>query len=74
MESSLFGDQLPQGSAIQIDNAPGYQLDFFPIEDETAFNLTNDCVTYGDTNKEAIHMCVAADGDKILAGECMIIN
>jgi len=73
--ATLFGAQLPDGPTFLVNNAPGYQLEFFlPTPGGYVFNSTRDCATYGGTNNEALHICVAAEGTKILAGEWMTIS
>src|SRR6266536_5802595 len=46
--TTLFDhQQFDDSTAILINNAPGYQLEFSQIEGASPFNFTTDCNTYG---------------------------
>jgi hypothetical protein len=60
--------QPQEPEAVIIYNAPSYQLEFFPIQDDFAFNETSDCNLYVTSN-EAIHICMKANDTQILTGE-----
>ncbi|KAH0559350.1 hypothetical protein GP486_004138 [Trichoglossum hirsutum] len=67
--SSLFNGQLPEDSqSVLIHNAPGYQLDFSLVEGNYTFDSGADCTTYGQTTGLGLHLCIASDGPRILAG------
>lgn len=68
--STLYeGQQADGSSTVLVNNAPGYHLEFYPVAENYVFNSTADCAMYGGTSNEAIHICVAANGTQILAGE-----
>jgi hypothetical protein len=68
--STLYQGQQADGpSTVLVNNAPGYHLEFFPIAEGYVFNSTADCSIYGGTSKEALHICIAANGTQILAGK-----
>jgi hypothetical protein len=67
--SSLFNTQQPDGpTSVLVHNAPGYQLEFSPIEANHTFNSETDCTTYGESTGVGIHLCIASRGTKIQAG------
>lgn len=68
--SSLFNGQQPEdSSSVLIHDAPGYQLEFSPIERNYTFDSGTDCTTYGQTTGLGLHLCIASSGPRILAGE-----
>ena len=67
---TLFGTQVwDDSTALLVNQAPGYQLEFSPIEDSFEFNTSTDCNTYGLTVGDGLHACIASDGNKLVAGE-----
>jgi hypothetical protein len=68
--STLYRNQPSSGlSSVLVNNAPGYHLEFFPIREGFVFNSTTDCAVYGGTSKEAIQICIAANGTQVLTGK-----
>ncbi|KAI9786498.1 MAG: hypothetical protein M1839_006958 [Geoglossum umbratile] len=67
--SSLFNTQQPDGpTSVLIHNAPGYQLEFSPVEANHTFNSETDCTIYGKATGVGIFLCLASSETKILAG------
>jgi hypothetical protein len=59
-ETLLEGGSLRNVPLIVIENAPGYELDFFPIGDNSLFNTSSDCMLYGQGNQQGVFLCVRA--------------
>jgi hypothetical protein len=69
--STLFDhDQFDDSTAILTHNAPGYQLEFSPIEGGSPFNVTTDCTAYGKSTGNGLFMCLTSNGTRIYAGMC----
>ena len=60
--------QPDEPSTVLIYDASSYQVEFFDIAEGFVFNEAADCGLYATAN-EAIHICMAANGMQILAGE-----
>jgi hypothetical protein len=68
--ATIFQEPVSNGPSTFIaNNAPGYHLEFFPIPVGFVFSQAKDCATYGAINNEAIHICLAAEGTQIYAGQ-----
>ena len=63
----LNGTTLDNPSTILINNAPGYQLEFFSTQPDYAFD-PNDCTTYGEERGQGLNLCVGSNRSTILAG------
>lgn len=63
----LNGTTLGGTSTILISDAPGYQLEFFPIDPNYLFDPHN-CTIYGEGREDGIQLCMASDNYTILAG------
>jgi hypothetical protein len=53
---------------ILIHNAPGYQLDYYPIDESYQFNTTEDCAIFGQGRGQGLYMCLAMNNSTIVAG------
>lgn len=49
---------LTDAEVIVINNAPGYQVDFSPIDPSFTFNAMSDCAMYGQGNGQGLYLCV----------------
>lgn len=49
---------LPDAEIIIINDAPGYQVDFFPLEPGFTFNATSECDLYGEVNGQGLYLCL----------------
>jgi hypothetical protein len=67
LDSIVLEDSLP----VLITNAPGYQLDYFPIEPSYTFG-DNDCTVFGESRGDGINICVASNNSTIVAGYSII--
>jgi hypothetical protein len=68
--TTLFGTQVwDDSTAIVIYQAPGYQVEFSPIENGFKFNTTTDCHTHGLTVGDGLYICIASHENKLVAGE-----
>lgn len=67
LNQTLFsGDNLfSNAPAILIHDAPGYQVEFTPIDENFTF-LRNDCSMF----TTGIYLCVASHESQIVAGQC----
>lgn len=63
----LNGTNLPDSSAVIINNAPGYQVEFFPIDPSYLFD-PHDCSIYGEEREDGFQVCVASENSSLLAG------
>lgn len=54
--------------AVLIHNAPGYQLDYYPIDENYKFNTTQDCATFGQARGQGLYICLAMNNSTIVAG------
>lgn len=59
-ETLLEGGSLIDVPVIVIENAPGYELDFFPIGDNSSFDALSHCTLYGQGNQQGVYLCVRA--------------
>lgn len=65
LNATLFNN----AQAVLIHNAPGYQLDYFPVDSGFTFNET-DCATFGQSRGQGLHICVALNGNwTLVAGK-----
>src|SRR5204863_125623 len=55
-------------TSVLVYDAPGYQVEFSPIESNYTFN-PEDCKTYGETAGDGFYICFATRGPDLLAGE-----
>jgi len=61
-------DEHPKASVWIQNDAPGYQLDFYPIDPVTDPSLTlDDCQLYG-IPEMAVQVCLKAENGSFLAG------
>jgi hypothetical protein len=65
----LQGEVFDRGDAIIIQNAPGYHLEFFPMDPKHLFNVPTDCLTFGQSPDQGIFICVAFRESTLIAGE-----
>jgi hypothetical protein len=63
----LSGTQFSDSPAIIISNAPGYQLEFFPIEPGYVFDPDN-CTIFGKERGQGFMLCLASNQSTLLAG------
>jgi len=62
----LNGTILQDSSAMLINNAPGYQLEFFPVG---YYDFDpSECVVYGQEQNDSLKICLSSQGSTILAG------
>ena len=54
------GFPLTEGTAILINDAPGYQMDFYKPASDFSFNNETDCVLYGQTRGQGMYVCVSS--------------
>jgi hypothetical protein len=62
--------QYVEATALVIDNIPGYQLEFYPLDDVTELNDAA-CEAYGIDSAEnsvAVLICLKQSGNSLLAG------
>jgi hypothetical protein len=73
VNSTLFDGQYSQDfSSVIVHNAPGFQVEFSPIEPDFLFNST-DCGIYGNATDQGIYVCMASkDQTKLFTGKCLI--
>jgi hypothetical protein len=64
----LKGDFLTNAPVVLINNAPGYQVEFTPLDESFSF-LRNDCTMYGQTQGEGLYICVTSIDSTIVAGD-----
>lgn len=61
-------DKYPEGRALIQDDAPGYQVEFSPVDSEDHSPvMSTDCRVYG-INKLAIQICLKSAGNSFIAG------
>ena len=63
----LNGTALDNSATILINNAPGYQLDFFAMEPDFSFD-PKDCMIYGQQRGEGLQICLASVNSTLKAG------
>jgi hypothetical protein len=67
-EPPIGKEEYPNAISYIQDDAPGYQLDFYPIDRINDPNMTlNDCRVYG-VDIVAVQICLKATGGSMLAG------
>ena len=66
---NLNASLLNTGQAILINNAPGYQLEFFPVDDGFSFNAETDCGTYGQSRGDGLHVCFGSNNSTLVVGK-----
>ncbi|KAI9770897.1 MAG: hypothetical protein M1840_002601 [Geoglossum simile] len=67
--STLFsGLQVGDSTSVLIYDAPGYQLEFSPIENDFSFNTSADCSMHGNSTGDGLYFCIASNGTRLLAG------
>jgi hypothetical protein len=64
LEGGVFNDT----DAFLIHDAPGFQLEFFPVPKDYSFNRTTDCALYGQSRGEGIYICVGSYNSSLTAG------
>ena len=62
----LNGTIFQEESTILINNAPGYQLEFFPLN-YYVFD-PSECTIYGQEQNDGLQICVSSRGSTIVAG------
>ncbi|KAK4163205.1 hypothetical protein QBC43DRAFT_68217 [Cladorrhinum sp. PSN259] len=70
-DQRLIGDtEIPWDSetAIRVQNAPGYHLEFHAPPSGWTFNRESDCVAVGQTEDEGLYICLANHGTDLIAG------
>lgn len=65
----LQGEIFDRTDAIIIQDAPGYHLDFFPVDPKHSFDVATDCLTFGQERDQGIFICVAFRESTLIAGE-----
>jgi hypothetical protein len=68
----LNGTTLDEASTVIISDAPGFQLEFFPIEPSYLFDPHN-CTIYGESRGDGLQLCVASQNSTILAGSVVVV-
>lgn len=66
---NLNASLLNTGQAVLINNAPGYQLEFFPVDDDFSFNAVTDCATYGQSRGDGLHLCFGLNNSTLVIGQ-----
>ena len=64
----LNGTMFDNAPVIVINNAPGFQLEFFPIDGNYDFE-TSDCAIYGEQRHQGLRLCVGSKNSTIYAGK-----
>lgn len=67
----LNGTALNHAPVIMINNAPGFQVEFSPMDSDFAFN-TSDCVTFGQQRGQGLYLCVGSRNSTLQAGRFKI--
>ena len=60
-------DAFPNAIGYIQNDAPGYQIDFYPMDSEEEGITLNDCRVYG-LNSLAIQICLKQANESLLAG------
>jgi len=63
----ITANEYPNALAYIQDDAPGYQIDFYPINRQTEYLDLDDCRLYG-VDLMALQVCLKAENNSILAG------
>ena len=66
----LNGTTFQEESTILINNAPGYQLEFFPLY-HYVFQAS-ECILYGQEQNDGLQICVSSQNSTIVAGFYLI--
>ena len=66
---NLNASLINTGQAIVLNNAPGYQMEFFPVDEGFSFNPTTDCATYGQLRGNGLHLCTGAHNAAFVVGK-----
>jgi hypothetical protein len=69
----LNGTGLNNAPAILINNAPGLQIEFAPVEDDFSF-ADADCATYGEQRGQGLHLCVGSRNLTLYAGQMFVFG
>jgi hypothetical protein len=56
------------GQAVLLNNAPGYQLEFFPVHDDFSFNTATDCAIFGESRQDGLHLCIGSNNSTLVLG------
>lgn len=67
----LNGTLLDGASAVLINNAPGYHLEFFPLDRNFQFQAS-DCMIFGQSRNEGLYLCVSSNGNTTVAGTFLV--
>ena len=65
---NLNASLLNTGQAIILNNAPGYQMEFFPVDEGFSFNPVTDCATYGQSRGDGLHVCMGSKNSTFVIG------
>jgi len=57
---------------VMIHNAPGYQLDFYPVEEEFIFDKVQECMLFGQTRGQGLFMCISSKGPALVTGTALL--
>jgi hypothetical protein len=68
-QTLLEGGIFDGADAIITHNASGYHLEFSSIDPYYPFNENIDCREYGQSRGQGIYICIASDGQSLIAGE-----
>ena len=68
------GLPLTAGTAILVNNAPGYQIDFYPPDSDFSFNNKTDCALYGQTRGQGMYLCVGSTDAALVVGKSICIS
>jgi hypothetical protein len=64
----LEGGLFDNADVFLIHEAPGYQLEFFPIATDYSFDRANDCLLYGQSRGQGLYICVGSHDSSLVAG------
>lgn len=64
---AITPDRYPDANVYIQNDAPGYQIDYYPIPDEDPSIILADCNLYGADNV-ALQVCLKSAGSSLLAG------
>jgi hypothetical protein len=67
-ETLLLGGIFEAADAIIIREAPGYHLEFYPIDPQDSFDVVTDCLLFGQSRIQGLYICVASKGHTLIAG------
>jgi hypothetical protein len=63
------GFPLAAGTAILVDDAPGYQMDFYSPDPDFSFNNKTDCALYGQSRRQGMYLCVGSMDTALVVGK-----